>query len=230
MNKYRRRIFVMMLCLAVALLTAFAAVSCSSDKDDVPAEDTIETSVVETEEPAPEEQAEEPADTSEEDAAALAEKEKAEKEKAEKEKAEAEKKKAEKEKAEKEKAKKEKSESKNSSSGGSTDPNAGKKWVDPVYKEVYHEEKGHYETQNTGRIKCCGSRSGKDGCDVYFSSMDAYKAHQQAYVEKKRKELNDPDYECQGDHAPAKYETKEVWVVDEAAWTEKVLVSEGHWE
>ncbi len=105
-----------------------------------------------------------------------------------------------------------------------------KKWVEPVYKEVYHEEEGHYETQNTGRIKCCGRRSGKDGCPVYFSSMDAYKSHQQAYVEKKRKELNDPDYECQGDHAPAKYETEEVWVVDSPAWTEKVLVKEGHWE
>ena len=59
--------------------------------------------------------------------------------------------------------------------------------------------------------------------------MDSYSAHQKAYVEKKRKELNDPSYECTGDHSPAKYvdvKVGEKWVVDKPAWDEKVLVSE----
>lgn len=67
-----------------------------------------------------------------------------------------------------------------------------------------------------------------------FDDYEGWKAHQDAFLAEMRK--TDPYYQCTGRHRPAKYidvpeeVSEQVWVVDRAAWTEKVLVSEGHWE
>ena len=118
-----------------------------------------------------------------------------------------------------------------------------KVWVDPVYEEVYHEEVGHWETKTHTVTKViCGGTDHNPGDPNYdgpfggpspiFDDVSGWKAHQEAFIAEMRKD--DPYYQCTGRHRPAKEiqveESYDEWVVDEAAWTEQVLVTEGHWE
>ena len=107
-------------------------------------------------------------------------------------------------------------------------PEQQKVWVDAVYEDVYHPEEGHYETVTVDvkKVKC--------RCGELFDSPEAWKAHQDDYVEQMRIELNDPSYTCDGTHGTSHYvtvqETEERYVVDREAYTERVLIREGHWE
>ena len=90
---------------------------------------------------------------------------------------------------------------------------AQKKWVDPVYKTVEHPEEGHYETETEWYCLC-----GK-----YVGSKDGWKQHREEF-------LASNGGVCNGEHVRPDPKEVQVWVVDKPAWTEKVLVSEGHWE
>ena len=76
---------------------------------------------------------------------------------------------------------------------------------------------------DTGKVVC--------NCGEIFNSVGEQKAHQQDYIDYMRANVN-PNFVCKGDHALAGpyMEETQVWVVDQPAWTEQVLVSEGHWE
>lgn len=216
-NNHRKRFFISFL---VICLMCIVAVSCGAGRtrtEDTDAEESI-AETVETEEieddssdadaeaeaKAEEEKAAaEAAQAAEEQAAAEAE-QKAKLEAEEKAKKEAEAK-AKKEAAKKKSEKKSKTEE--------------KKWVEAVYKEVYHPEEGHYETVQ--KVKC--------KCGKVFDTAAEHKAHQDAYIQSEREKRNDPSFTCDGSHV-SRYITEEVYVVDKAAWTEQVLVSEGHWE
>lgn len=65
-------------------------------------------------------------------------------------------------------AKSAKSDKKNSSTKDKT-------WVPPVYKNVYHEEKGHYETHTY--TVCLGKN-----CGARFKTKDAWYQHWQNYI------------------------------------------------
>ena len=98
-----------------------------------------------------------------------------------------------------------------------------KVWVEPVYQTVYHEEEGHYETVQVQKVKC--------KCGIVFDTAAEHKAHQDAFIESERIRLNDPTFTCNGTHT-ARYITvdEQVYVVDKEAYSEEILVTEGHWE
>ncbi len=98
-----------------------------------------------------------------------------------------------------------------------------KVWVEPVYKEVYHEETGHYETVTyTVKKVQCGPE-----CDLIFDTEEEWKAHQDAY-------MAGNGGVCDHKHdRPAQIDVQEsetVYVVDTPAWTETVTVQEGYWK
>lgn len=84
-----------------------------------------------------------------------------------------------------------------------------KKWIEPVYKTVSHPEEGHTEV----RYYC---KCGKD-----VGSVAGWKKHRADFIESN-------GGVCNGEHV--NYSMEEEYIVDKAAWTEEVLVSEGHWE
>ena len=94
-----------------------------------------------------------------------------------------------------------------------------------MYETVNHPEEGHYETvtHEVQKVRC--------NCGILFDSAAEQKAHQDAFIAEMRK--TDPDYVCTGTHMGyfvTETESEEVYVVDKEAWSEQVLVSEGHWE
>lgn len=88
-----------------------------------------------------------------------------------------------------------------------------KKWVEPVYKTVEHPEEGHYETVTEWYCLC-----GK-----YVGSKEGWKKHREEFIASN-------GGVCNGEHVRPDPKEEQVWVVDKAAWSEQVLVSEGHWE
>lgn len=91
-----------------------------------------------------------------------------------------------------------------------------------MYKTVHHEEQGHYETKEVQKVRC--------NCGELFDTAAEWKAHQNAFL-KHMRETVDPNYTCQGDHLSHYVNvTEKEWVVDKAAYSEKVLVTPGHWE
>lgn len=128
-------------------------------------------------------------------------------------------------------------------SDSSTQPEQKRVWIEPVYEDVYHEEQGHWETRTRTVTKYyCGGTDHNPGDPNYdgpfggpspmFDDYDGWAAHQEAFIAEMRKD--DPYYVCTGRHRPALEmpveEEYEEYVVDEAAWTERVLVSEGYWK
>ena len=112
------------------------------------------------------------------------------------------------------------------SSSKKTDGTDKRTWVDPVYKNVHHDEEGHYETQTIQikKVRC--------NCGKLFSTSSEWKAHQDAFIQHMR-ETVDPNYVCKGDHLSHYVtvdETKQVYVVDKEAYDEKVLVKKGYWK
>lgn len=100
-----------------------------------------------------------------------------------------------------------------------------KVWVDPVYKTVHHPEEGHYDTVVTKvkKVRC--------NCGEIFDTREEWKAHQEAFLAEMRK--TDPDYVCTGTHLSTYVnveESEQVYVVDQAAYDEEVLVREGYWK
>lgn len=104
-------------------------------------------------------------------------------------------------------------------------PKKERVWVEPIYQDVYHDEVGHYETVSVPvqKVKCA--------CGAVFNSAEEHKAHQDAFIAEMRQ--TDPNFECNGTHT-ARYvtlnEERSEYVVDQPAYTEQVLISEGHWE
>ncbi len=113
----------------------------------------------------------------------------------------------------KKKEEKQKSKAKKKTSSGKTEKEKEKKWVDPVYKTVDHPEEGHYETVTEWYCLC-----GK-----YVGSKEGWKKHREDFIASN-------GGVCNGEHVRPDPKEKQVWVVDKEAWSEKVLVSEGHWE
>lgn len=106
------------------------------------------------------------------------------------------------------------SDSKDSKKGKKNDPSKnGKTWVPAVYKTVHHKEEGHYESTTSFRCKC----------GQLFPSKDAWYRHWKAY-------MADNGGVCDRTHDNGRFVTQEHYVVDRAAYTEKVLVKKGYWK
>ena len=117
---------------------------------------------------------------------------------------------------EKKETKKKKTENKKndkSSEKKTEEKESKKKWVEPVYKTVEHPEEGHYETVTEWYCLC-----GK-----YVGSKEGWKKHREEFIASN-------GGVCNGEHVRPDPKEEQVWVVDKAAWSEQVLVSEGHWE
>ena len=109
------------------------------------------------------------------------------------------------------------------STGGTTEPPAHTHSWEAVYDTVHHDEVGHYETQTVSEAwdePVYATKQVCSACGAYYDTTDEVAMHilwdhdgAAAYSSKK----------IQVDTIHHDAVTKEVWVVDQAAYDEQVL-------